>query len=88
MQALLSGIVSSAMCMVCGNKKWGMVDGFFKLVDENGANGTVFDMFSSSVPVVCCACQNCGNIIMFSAGMLRSKIGELKKAEVESGRGA
>lgn len=68
---VLSNTISTAMCTVCGHKSWGMIDGVFKLVDESGASGTVFDVFSSSVPVVCCACQNCGNIILFSAQMIR-----------------
>jgi hypothetical protein len=65
---ILTAKLAKTMCMVCGNKKWRGVGGRFKIVDEYSA----LDAVSTAIPVVCCTCECCGNIIMFSAAVLES----------------
>ena len=64
--------LAGVYCSICNKSKWAIIDGVYKLVDESGASGSVFDMMSSSIPVVCCVCENCGNIVMLSAQVIRN----------------
>lgn len=82
--AFVNGTVDGRKCPVCAQTGWGLVEGVFKLVDENGGGGGILEMFTRSLPVVCCCCETCGYIMTFSAQFVRNmheKAEQEKKTE-------
>lgn len=56
------------VCPMCGNRKFELVEGFFRHVVQN--NMKTFQVGGKSIPTIVMICKNCGFISQHSLGIL------------------